>query len=247
LFWRLQADEIKEPNKHIGTFPTKGTYVHHYFGKVYLNAYVFRGLSASSSSSTSQPSMIPEYFVETASVAVTAAIGMINIILADVEVQVGLAGVPHYFYGMIAFACVFLAKAATKHHVQLCIDQQAIRVLIERLSDQMSATQVGRGHMIHRMVGGLRKMAESIVLRASYQSTSVKAKRPNSRTGSVDSAPSKPVVPTPLDMTHFDHFSSMDGIDVGFGDATLGFGMPFFDFEGTTLDVASPVFTFHAQ
>jgi hypothetical protein len=184
--------------------------------------------------------------VETASSAVTAAISIANIILGDVEVQVGLAGVPHYFYGMVAFACVFLVKAATKHSAQLFIDQQEIRVLIERLSDQLSATQVGRGHVIHRMAGGLRKMAESLGATEAPQHAPVKVDLPDSRTQSMDYAPTRPAAPVSLDARSFNQFPAMDGTDIGFGDANLGFGMPFFDFEGTNLDMTSPMFSFPA-
>jgi hypothetical protein len=232
---------MPDPNKHIGTFPTKGTYVHHYFSKIYLDAYVFRGLSKSSSY---HASVIPPNFVETASAAVTAAISMVNIILGDVEVQVGLAGVPHYFYGMIAFACVFLVKAATKHSAQLSIDQQEIRVLIEQLSDQLSATQVGRAHVIHRMAGGLRKMAESLASSGSRQLRSAQEDKLEPRTQSINNAPVRNAFPTPLDTTSFNQFAAMDSTDAGFGDSQLGFGMPFFDFEGTTLDMSSPIFSF---
>ena len=235
---------ITDPNKHIGTFPTKGSYVHHYFSKIYLDAYVFRGLPNTSSSQTS---VIPLPFVETASGAVAAAMSLVNIILGDQEIQVGLAGVPHYFYGMIAFACVFLVKAATKHSAQLFIDQQAIRVLIERLSGQLSATRVGSGHVIHRMAGGLRKMAESLNdgKTQAQQANSARIEKSLSRTQSRDLVPFSSTTPATFDPLNYNHFSVVDGTDLGFGDAALGFGMPFFDFEGT-IDMSSPVISFPA-
>jgi hypothetical protein len=234
---------LSGPNKHIGTFPTKGTYIHHYFSKIYLDSYVFRGLSKTS---FSQTSAIPPSFVETASSAVSAAVSIVNIILGDVEVQVGLAGVPHYFYGMIAFACVFLVKVATKHSAQLLIDQQETRLLIERLSDQLSATQVGRGHVIHRMAGGLRKMAESLGPRSFLRPAPTKADQLEAEAQSMEYTSVRRAVPTPIDSTSFNQFSALDGTDMGFSDATLGFGMPFFDFEGTNLDMSSPIFSFPA-
>jgi hypothetical protein len=184
--------------------------------------------------------------VETASSAVNAAISIVNIILGDVEVQVGLAGVPHYFYGMIAFACVFLVKAATKHSAQLFIDQQEIRVLIERLSDQLSATKVGKLHVIHRMAGGLRKMAESLGPSRSLRSVSGQSNKVEPRTQSMDFALVQNAATAPLDSTGLNQFSTLNGNDIGFADASLGFGMPFFDFEGTSLDMESPMFSFPA-
>jgi len=147
---------------------------------------------------------------------------------------------------MIAFACVFLVKVATKHSAQLLLDQQEIRLLIERLSDQLSATQVGRGHVIHRMAGGLRKMAESLGSRSFLRPAPAEADHLEAEAQIMDYASVRTAVPTPIDSTSFDQFSAMDGTDTGFSDATFGFGMPFFDFEGTNLDMSSPTFSFPA-
>lgn len=232
--------ELADPNKQIGTFPTKGTYIHHYFSKIYLDAYIFRGLPTISST---RASVIPQPFVETASGAVSAAMSIVNIIIGDAEVQVGLANVPHYFYGMIAFACVFLVKVAIKHCSQLLIDQHEVRVLIERLSTQLSAAQVGRGHVIHRMAGGLRKMADSLISSECQQPPSAEADKLETRTQSTDYLPVQAGVSTPVDTTtSFHQNPTIDSTDVGFGDPNLGFGMPFFDFEGTNLDNATFLF-----
>lgn len=174
----------------------------------------------------------------------TAATSIVSMILDDAEVQVGLAGVPHYFYGMIAFACVFLAKAARRHSAQLFIDREEVRVLIERLSDQMSATEVGRGHVIHRMAGGLRKMAESLRTKGSHQRTSITESKLSVKTQNINHVASRNALPPSVDSTSFDQFSALDSFDVGFGDAAFGFGMPFFDFEGANLDMSSPAFPF---
>jgi hypothetical protein len=172
---------------------------------------------------------------------VEAAMNLIRIILEDAELQIGLAGVPHYFWGMIAFACVFLVKAATKHGAQLRIVSHEIRTLIERLSDQLSATKVGRGHVIHRMAGGLRKMAVSLVSRKN-QSVQYAKGLPHPNTQPIDYASSRANSAATTDMSGLNQFGSMDATELGFGNTNLGFGMPFFDFE-TNYDLTTPMYS----
>ena len=100
------------PHKLIGDWPSKGVCIHHLFSKLYLDAYVFRGLSEANP-------IIPPHFLDTASAAVAAATTIVSSLLEKETLQKGLAGVPHYFHGMVAFACMFLLRVATKHSAQL--------------------------------------------------------------------------------------------------------------------------------
>src|SRR5665213_2910647 len=139
--------------------------MHYHFAKLYLDSYVLRGLPE-------MGPVIPDHFLETASAAVAAATSIINLLLEDRDLQMALARVPHYFHGMIAFACMFLLKVATKHSEQLFVDLIRFRMLIAGLAQQLKVTEVGREHLIHRMAEGLEKMAEMLgeKSRLKYQS-----------------------------------------------------------------------------
>ena len=85
-------------------------------------------------------------------------------------------------------------------------------------------------------------MAESLGAGTTQQSVSAKAAEHVSSTQSMDYASGGPLASMPLDAMSFNQFPSMDGTNVGFGEPNLGFGMPFFDFEGNNIDMSNPVF-----
>ena len=144
---------------------------------------------------------------------------------------------------MIAFACVFLVKAATKHGIQLQIDPREIRILIERLSDQLSATPVGRGHLIHRMAGGLRKMVVSLS-NPKNQPAKLVPGLPYPSTQTVGYSPTGPTSAVDTNGATANQFGPMDGTELGLGNTNTGFGMPFFDFEGMNFDLTTPMYSF---
>lgn len=129
--------------------------MHYHFAKLYIDSYVLRGLPEINPT-------IPDHFLETASSAVGAATSIINLLLEDRDLQMAQARVPHYFHGMVAFACMFLLKVATKHSEQLFVDTKRFRILIAGLAQQFKVTDVGKEHLIHRMAEGLEKMADML-------------------------------------------------------------------------------------
>lgn len=145
--------DFVEPNEHIGNFPSKGVLLHYHFAKFYLCSFVFRGL-------TNNP--VPSHFLETAFMAVSAATSIVESILHDSDLRVSLAGVPHYFHTMIAFACTFLLKVATKHKSQLLVKMEDISDLARRVANLFSNTPAGTLHLVHRMADGLEKLADSL-------------------------------------------------------------------------------------
>ena len=171
----------------------------------------------------------------------TAATTIVSSLLEEETLQKGLAGVPHYFHGMIAFACMFLLKVATKHSAQLFSNTSNLGNAIARLAQLFRATQVGREHLLHKMAEGLEKMADILG-----------EKWPHSKARYVELGvtPNKAQILTPLDgqgvrrdilgqPPTYD-IDPFDPNSFGFGDANLGLGMPFFDFEGTNLGLDGP-------
>ena len=137
---------------------------------------------------------------------------------------------------------MFLLKVATKHREQLFVDVSRFRMLIGGLAQQLKVTDVGKEHLIHRMAEGLDKMAEMLrenSRRRHHQTKELQTKHaPPSGDGitmpsaSPTQSISAPNEQEPLDPSTFD-----------FGDSAL-LGMPFFDFEGTTLDLGGSNYDF---
>lgn len=220
-----------DPNKYIGDWPTQGVNIHYHFAKLYLDSHVFRGLPETNP-------VIPDYFLETASSAVTGATHIVHLLLEQETLQKALAGVPHYVHGMVAFACMFLLRVATKHSAQLLPDISSLATMITSLAQQFKMAQVSSDHLMHRMAEGLDKMAE--ILGKKSKSTKHNSNMSNTTRNIPQGSnlPNTPVVgqdmygqTSPLDIDPFDPNS------FGFGDPNMGLGMPFFDFEGTNLSL----------
>lgn len=201
--------------------------MHYHWAKLYLQSYVLRGLPE-------QGAVIPEHFLENASAAVQAAIAIINLLLEDKDSQTAIAYVPHHVHGMVAFAAMFLLRIATKHSEQLFVDQSRYQRLISSLSQHFKTIDVGKDHLIHRMAEGLEKMSESLGgprrSRKSKSQDQAKPERPP--LNSVQSHLTNGSADLP-------DYGTLDPNAFDFGDPGMNLGMPFFDFEGTTLNGGS--------
>lgn len=236
------------PHSLIGQWPNKGAIMHYHWAKLYLTSYSLRGLPEHSA-------VIPEHFLEFASAAVTAATNIITLLLEDKDAHMALAFVPHHVHGMIAFATMFLLKVATRHSEQLYIDKNHLSNLMSALSRQCKATVVGKDHLIHRMAEGVEKMADMLVGKSRNRTPhnglvntkAVKNGAPDDaelRDGeyseerlvqALSHGPVNPGAGVNINNSGFDGTTGvMDGFD--FNDPNLGLGMPFFDFEGTTIN-----------
>lgn len=137
-----------EYQENFGTFPRKGALFHFQFAKLYLYSHVFRGL---------RHSAVPAPFLEAARGAASAAVSILNMILADDDVRRGLVGLPCYIQSMIGFACMFLARLTAMYGDDMV--ERAVAVdLISRLVVVYRATPVGRWHLVPLMADGLEKM-----------------------------------------------------------------------------------------
>lgn len=208
--------------------------MHYHWAKLYLQSYVLRGLPESGA-------VIPEHFLENASAAVAAATAIINLLLEDKDAQIAISYVPHHIHGMIAFACMFLLKIATKYSEQLFLDTVRFQRLINALAQHFKNTDVGKDHLIHRMAEGLEKMAESLGGPARIKNRKVNGERAAQAFTSPSQPPPSAVTPSGRQengtngTNEIPDYSSLDPNAFDFGDPALGLGMPFFDFEGTTL------------
>ena len=102
-------------------------------------------------------------------------------------------------------------------------------------------TEVGKEHLIHKMAEGLEKMADILDERSP---------RSKMRYDVLGVTPNKAQLISPhdgegirRDMVGQPPIYDIDPFDpnsFGFGDPSLGLGMPFFDFEGTNLGLDGP-------
>lgn len=215
--------------------------MHYHWAKLYLQSYVLRGLPESGA-------VIPEHFLENASAAVAAATAIINLLLEDKDAQIAIGYVPHHIHGMIAFACMFLLKIATKFSAQLFLDTVRFQRLINALALHFKSTDVGKDHLIHRMAEGLEKMAETLGGPARVKSRKVNGVQPPKPP--LASSASQATLEKPESFTDgpsgLPDYGSLSPAVFDFNDPALGLGMPFFDFEGTTVGMNDSMWNFNA-
>lgn len=238
----------------IGQWPNKGAIMHYHWAKLYLTSYSLRGLPETHAT-------IPEHFLEFASAAVTAATNIITLLLEDKDAHTAIGYVPHHVHGMIAFATMFLLKVATKHAEQLFVDKKHLSMLLGALARQFKSTVVGKDHLIHRMAEGVEKMAD--MLDPHSRTRTLKNGNPSgngvvaahlaadgvngdgsgngqllgSNKETLAGGMAKPANANAS--AGAGGFESMDPSAFDFNDPALGLGMPFFDFEGTTLETGN--------
>lgn len=201
----------------------------YHWAKLYLQSYVLRGLPETGA-------VIPEHFLENASAAVAAATAIVNLLLEDKDAQTAIAYVPHHVHGMIAFACMFLLKIATKFSEQLFVDTVRFQRLINALAQDFKSLDVGKDHLIHRMAEGLEKMAESLGGPARSKSRKVNGATPSQPLPSTSQPLSKETAGSLANgQAEVPDYASLDPAAFDFADPAMGLGMPFFDFEGATL------------
>ncbi|RGP75106.1 transcriptional activator of proteases prtt [Fusarium longipes] len=145
--------ELFEQWTQIGSFPRKGTILHYNFAQIHLYSHIFRGLSGDAP--------IPHYFLDCAMQAVTAATAIIDLIITDPDVALGIVGMPSYMLSMTAFACMFLIKVAVKYGSDL-IERQRVHDLTTSLVRQFRSLKAGKWHLANLMAGGLERMTATL-------------------------------------------------------------------------------------
>jgi hypothetical protein len=93
--------------------------------------------------------------------AVNAATAIIDLIITDPDVAVGIVGMPSYMLSMTAFACMFLIKVAVKYGSDL-IERQRVHDLTTNLVRQFRSLKAGKWHLANLMAGGLERMTATL-------------------------------------------------------------------------------------
>lgn len=127
----LRAEWIDKfiPNDHVGNYPRKGVNLQYYFAKLYLCSHAFRGAGSQEFQSRSHEVAMEVDHV--ANTAVLSALSILCSVLADVETQSFLDGLPTYFHIMITFAAVFLIKVSSRPSSYVRLDVQEVKRLVE--------------------------------------------------------------------------------------------------------------------
>lgn len=127
--WRADWQERFQYNASVGNYPRKGVGLHYHFAKLYLCSHVFR---RAPSPNEEQLRFEPD-MQEFANMAILSASSIVQVIVADNEIQSYLHGLPAYFDTMIAFAFVFLLRFTIKNPANLRIDKVAISDTLHNL------------------------------------------------------------------------------------------------------------------
>jgi hypothetical protein len=91
--------------------------------------------------------------------AISAAASSLTFILEEEDLRRALVGTPLYVHTMIAFACVFLMKVATKWKVTgLNIEPTFAWDLVGRMIHLLGSTVTSERHLAHHIAAGLAKM-----------------------------------------------------------------------------------------
>lgn len=143
---------------HVGDYPRKAVSLHFYFAKLLVCSHVFRGLS---SDVAIDP--VPAEFLDTAYMAIESAKSIIRLVVGDSDLQIAFVGVPHYFHTMIAYACSFLIKTATKYRKHIEIDVKIVFQMIGDVVALCKSTHCAQYHLVHWIGKGLQIMLSSCI------------------------------------------------------------------------------------
>ncbi|KAI0012131.1 hypothetical protein F4779DRAFT_614842 [Xylariaceae sp. FL0662B] len=143
---------LAENHDHIGNFPRKGVLLHYHFAKLHLYSHVFRGLSNAT---------IPAHFLDCATSAINAATSIVDLLIADHDLQTAIVGMPSYLHSMTAFACMFLAKLAMIHGDEL-IERAVVINMTSSLIQLYRSSPVCKWHLVKLMANGLENMVKTL-------------------------------------------------------------------------------------
>ncbi|CAH0020274.1 unnamed protein product [Clonostachys rhizophaga] len=151
--WYMIWGDRMPRNAHVGWFPRDGAILHYHFARLHLCSYIFRSMSLESAATASL--QVQDF----ASVAVTSATSVLELVLERDDLRTALVGMPIYFHGMITFAAVFLTKATKNNFWELTtIDVPKVFALLQRYVSELRSQKAARQHLVYHMSNGLDDM-----------------------------------------------------------------------------------------
>lgn len=156
--WRADWNERFSANGSVGNYPRKGVGLHYHFAKLYLCSHVFRRAPAAEG----EPLQLIPDLEEFANIAVQSASSILQVIVADQEIQSHFHGLPTYFDTMVAFAFVFLLKVTLKNPTNLRIDKTGILDTLEAMVSVMKTVTgpMHPRHLLTNIAASMRKLLD---------------------------------------------------------------------------------------
>lgn len=153
--WRMRWYPRQIPSPFIGEFTNKGVVLYSYFAKLQINSLAIRGVLVNFNQLSSDRK-------EFANMAISAASNILTFVQEEEDLRRSLVGTPVYVHTMIAFASVFLVKAATKWSsvVGLNIDYANVMKLLDRMVEVLRAAVTSDRHMLKHIGEGLEVMLD---------------------------------------------------------------------------------------
>jgi hypothetical protein len=137
-------------NDYVGWFPRDGAVLNYHFARLHLCSYVFRGSSLEALPSTSAQAQ------EFASIAVTSATAVLELVIERDDLRSALIGMPIYYHAMVNFAAVFLIKAAKIGFPDsTTVNAQAVLSLVDNCVRELRTQKASRQHLVHHLANGL--------------------------------------------------------------------------------------------
>ncbi|KAJ4991873.1 hypothetical protein SVAN01_02723 [Stagonosporopsis vannaccii] len=148
--WYMVWGNRMPRNYYVGWFPRDGAILNYHFGRLHLCSYVFRGSPLTALPSASAQAQ------EYASIAVTSATAVLELINDRDDLRSALVGMPIYYHAMVNFAAVFLIKAAKIGFPDTtAVKAQDVLALVDKCVRQLRAQKASSQHLVHHLANGL--------------------------------------------------------------------------------------------
>lgn len=133
----------------------KAIMLHYHCAKLLVSSHVFRGLGLDSSQDP-----MPNEFGELAHVAISSAKSVVELTVTDPDIVSAFVTMPHYYHTMIAFASLFLFKAAAIYrHGDM--DPTLMGSRVKHVIELCLNTKCGNDHLVCRIGRGLEILLQT--------------------------------------------------------------------------------------
>jgi len=129
--------------------------LYYHFAKFQINSLSLRAIDANPHISLDRR--------EAANMAISSAMAILNTFIHEPDIRNAIVGMPLYTHTMVSFSSVFLIKVAWNwKSASLCIDQQQIHDLVQKVANLLSAVEASEKHLAYHIANGLNRMLEKL-------------------------------------------------------------------------------------